>query len=60
MDNEPIIDVMDLIRLADIISLESNIDACLAVTGDLSDDGIVSDIDVIAFASMLSEGIFDN
>ena len=60
MDNEPIIDVMDLIRLADIISLESNIDACLAVTGDLSDDGIVNDIDVIAFASMLSEGIFDH
>ena len=60
MDNEPIIDVMDLIRLADIISLESEIDECLAVTGDLSDDGIVNLVDVMAFASMLSEGAFDN
>ena len=27
---------------------------------DLSDDGIVNYIDVMAFASMLSEGVFDN
>ena len=60
IDNEPIINVMDLIRLADIISLESEIDECLAVTGDLSDDGIVNLVDVMAFASMLSEGVFDN
>ena len=51
---------MDLIKLADIVSLGSEIDECLAVTGDLSDDGIVNLTDVYAFAAMISEGAFDN
>ena len=60
INNEPIINVMDLIKLADIVSLGSEIDECLAVTGDLSDDGIVNLTDVYAFASMILEGAFDN
>ena len=60
INNEPIINVMDLIKLADIVSFGSEIDECLAVTGDLSDDGIVNLTDVYAFAAMISEGAFDN
>ena len=60
IDNEPIINVMDLLKLADIISLEPEIDACLSVTGDLTGDGVINIIDIYAFASMLSEGAFDN
>ena len=51
---------MDLLKLADIISLEPEIDACLSVTGDLTGDGVINIIDIYAFASMLSEGAFDN
>ena len=60
INNEPIINVMDLIKLADIVSLGSEIDECLSVIGDLSDDGIVNLTDVYAFASMILEGAFDN
>tara|TARA_B100001750_G_C15373341_1_gene528502 strand:- start:111 stop:908 length:798 start_codon:yes stop_codon:yes gene_type:complete len=60
IDNEPIINVMDLIKLADIVSLESEIDNCLATTGDLSGDGIINIIDVYALAAMISQGNFDN
>ena len=60
VNNEPIIDVLDLIRLADIIFLDSGIDDCLAITGDLSTDGVVNNVDVLAFASMLSLGEFNN
>ena len=60
IDNEPIINVMDLLKLSDIIADGFEIDNCLAITGDLTDDGIITIIDVYAFASMLSEGDFDN
>ena len=59
-DNEPIIDIMDLVRLVDVISIESEIDDCTMITGDISDDGLVNMIDVYALASMLSQGEFDN
>ena len=60
IDNEPIINVMDLLKLADIISLEPEIDACLSITGDLTGDGVINLIDIYAFASMILEGTFDN
>ena len=60
IDNEPIINVMDLLKLSDIIADGFEIDNCLAITGDLTDDGIITIIDVYAFASMLSQGDFDN
>ena len=60
IDNGPIINVMDLLKLSDIIADESQIDDCLAVTGDLTGDGAVNIIDIYAFASMLTDGTFDN
>ena len=58
--HEPIINLMDLLRLADIVESGQEIDECLALTGDLSNDGLVDIIDVYAFATMLVEGNFDN
>ena len=59
-DSEPIINVMDLLTLSDIIEDDIEIDDCLAVTGDLTGDGVVNNIDIYAFASMLTDGTFDN
>lgn len=60
MDNEPIINIIDLVNLSDIVALESEIDECVMISGDISDDGMVNIIDVYALASMLSQGEFDN
>ena len=51
---------MDLIKLADMISLGTDISNCLMIKADLSDDGIVNIIDIFALAAMISEGQFDN
>ena len=51
---------MDLIKLADMVSLGSNLNPCFITKADFSDDGIVNIIDIFAFAAMLSEGQFDN
>ena len=59
-NEEPIINLMDLLRLADIVGSGQEIDECLALTGDLSNDGLVNIIDVYAFATMLVEGNFNN
>jgi len=59
-NNDPIINLMDLIRLSDIVESGQEIDECLAMTGDLSSDGLVNIIDIYAFATMLVEGNFDN
>ena len=60
MDNEPIINIIDLVILSDIVALETEIDECVMISGDISDDGIVNIIDVYALASLLSNGDFDN
>tara|TARA_B100000519_G_C14164574_1_gene400972 strand:- start:135 stop:920 length:786 start_codon:yes stop_codon:yes gene_type:complete len=60
IEGEPIINVMDLIKLADMISLGTDISNCLMIKADLSDDGIVNIIDIFALAAMISEGQFDN
>jgi hypothetical protein len=60
MDNEPIINIIDLVKLSDIVALETEIDECVMISGDLSGDGIIDIIDVYALASMLSNGDFGN
>ena len=60
MDNEPIINIIDLVKLSDIVALETEIDECVMISGDLSGDGIIDIIDIYALASMLSNGDFDN
>jgi peroxiredoxin len=60
MDGQPIINVMDIIKLADILSFGNDIDNCLLIKADLSGDGLVDIIDLYALASMVSEGQFDN
>lgn len=60
LNDEPIIDILDLQRLADMIEDGEGLNECIELTGDLSGDGIVSVVDVFAFATMISEGDFDN
>lgn len=59
-EGDPLINIMDLIKLADMVSLGSNLNPCFITKADFSDDGIVNIIDIFAFAAMLSEGQFDN
>jgi len=59
-DDQPIINVMDVIRLADVLSFGAEIDNCMMISGDISNDGVVNIVDVLAFAAMLSLGQFDN
>ena len=60
LNHEPIIDIMDLLRLADIVESGEGLNECIELTGDFTDDGIVNIVDLFTFASMLSEGVFDN
>ena len=59
-NNDPIINLMDLLRLADLIESGQDINECIDLTGDVSSDGLVNIIDIYAFATMLVEGSFDN
>ena len=59
-EGDPLINIMDLIKLADMVSLGSNLNPCFITKADFSDDGIVNIIDIFAFASMLSLGEFNN
>ena len=49
-----------ILKLSDIIADESQIDSCLAVTGDITGDGVINIIDVYAFSTMLVEGDSNN
>ena len=60
LDNEPIIDVIDLLHLSDIFESDDEVHECLLETGDVTGDGIVNTIDIFAFASMLIENGFNN
>lgn len=56
IDSNPIINVMDLLKLSDIVQDGDEIDECILETGDMTGDGVVNLIDVYAFATMLSDG----
>jgi len=60
IDNEPIINVMDLLKLCDVIEDEIEVNDCLIQSCDLTGDGVVNTIDVYAFATMLTNDDFDN
>ena len=51
---------MDLLRLSDLLVTDDQINHCERTQGDITGDGALDMIDVIAFATMLSEGVFDN
>jgi hypothetical protein len=59
-DDDPIIDVMDLQKLADIVYSGGDVTACTEITGEFTGDGVINIIDIFAFATMLSEGTFNN
>ena len=44
----------------DMISIGSEFNSCDITKADFSNDGLVDIIDIFAFATMLSEGQFDN
>ena len=60
IDDEPIINLMELLRLSDLLVTDDQINHCERTQGDITGDGALDMIDVIAFATMLSEGVFDN
>ena len=60
IDNNPIINVVDLLRLSDLITSESRMNHCERGQGDITGDGVLNTIDLFAFATMLIEGNFDN
>ena len=60
IDDEPIINLMDLLRLSDLLLTDDQINHCERTQGDITGDGALDMIDVIAFSTMLSEGVFDN
>ena len=60
IDNDPIINVMDLLRLSDLITSDSRMNHCERGQGDVTGDGALNTIDLFAFATMLIEGNFDN
>ena len=60
IDDEPIINLMDLLRLSDLLVTDDQINHCERTQGDITGDGALDMIDVIAFSTMLSEGVFDN
>ena len=53
-------DVLDLLKLADIVYSGTNQNHCMITQGDITADGILDIVDIFAFATMLSEGGFDN
>ena len=59
-DNLPTVNIMDLLRLSDLISSDDQINHCERGQGDLTGDGNLDMIDIFAFATMLIEGNFDN
>ena len=59
-DEEPIIDVMDLLMLCDVVEDGIEVNDCLIQSGDVTEDGAINTIDIYAFATMLSNGDFDN
>ena len=59
-NNDPIIDVLDLLKLADIVYSGTNQNHCMITQGDITADGILDIVDIFAFATMLSEGGFNN
>ena len=58
--NEPIINIFDLLRLSDLIESNIHMNHCERGQGDVTGDGVLNTIDLFAFATMLSEGTFDN
>ena len=60
IDDNPIINVMDLLRLSDLITSESRMNHCERGQGDVTGDGVLNTIDLFAFATMLIQGNFDN
>ena len=54
------INIMDLLKLSDIIYFGQEINSCMLSNGDLTSDGIVNQIDLFAFATLLMEGNFEN
>ena len=50
----------DLLNLCDVIEYEIEINDCLVQSGDVTGDGVVNIIDIYAFATMLTNGDFDN
>ena len=59
-EDEPIIDVIDLLKLSDLISSDDQINHCERGQGDFTGDGLLNTIDLFAFATMLAEGAFNN
>ena len=59
-EDEPIIDVIDLLKLSDLISSDGQINHCERGQGDFTGDGLLNTIDLFAFATMLAEGAFNN
>ena len=59
-DDVPIVNVMDLLRFADIIESGDGLNDCIVITGEFTNDGIIDIIDIYAFANMLLEGAFNN
>jgi len=59
-DNLPTVNIMDLLRLSDLISSDDQNNHCERGQGDLTGDGNLDMIDIFAFATMLIEGNFDN
>ena len=51
---------MDLLRLSDLITTDTRMNHCEKGQGDITGDGVLNTIDVFAFATMISEGAFDN
>ena len=55
-DDNPTINVMDLLRLSDIVESGVGLNNCIAITGDVTNDGLVNIIDVYALANLLVDG----
>ena len=60
-DNGPTMNVLDILFISDNIEMEDGtLSDCVFNAADVTGDGIINVIDVYAFATMLTDGTFDN
>jgi len=60
-DNVPTMNVFDILFIADNIDVEDGtLNDCMFNAADVTGDGVLNTIDVYAFATMLTNGDFDN
>ncbi len=60
-DNGPTMNVLDILFISDNIEMEDNtLSDCVFNAADITEDGVLNTIDVYAFATMLTNGDFDN